>query len=395
MIEGEIIGSNTYCFSDTLTKIYYQIKLKSSGGSSAPSRSAIAILIDRSGSMHGEKLNDAKEAAKLAVNALGSNNFISLYSFSTKTDNLVPFTNAGNKDKILNSIDRIKASGGTFMYNALDEVFHDAKDFSSDGGSVTLIVLTDGQPSDVGDVQRYEQLAAAGSEFGMKIVCIGIGDYDETILKAMADASNGDFINAIDRNSITAAFTKYASEAATSGGTSAVLKLIPRESGAIEIYDQTFSMDDGIATINMGTVGSDPINVTGSVSIKGGAEGNITGMQAVLTYRDNDGSPKENKLNLSLTRTKNSELVVSNVNKELINEARLKMQMGQVEYLIAKGDFDSATRISRQAMDSANATKKREFIEATKRLDRVLDDSKNGNIDKKEAYNQTTRIKRQ
>ena len=395
MIESEIIGSNTYCFSDTLTKIYYQIKLKSSGGSSAPSRSAIAILIDRSGSMHGEKLNDAKEAAKLAVNALGSNNFISLYSFSTKTDNLVPFTKAGNKDKILNSIDRIKASGGTFMYNALDEVFHDAKDFSSDGGSVTLIVLTDGQPSDVGDVQRYEQLAAAGSEFGMKIVCIGIGDYDETILKAMADASNGDFINAIDRNSITAAFTKYASEAATSGGTSAVLKLIPRESGAIEIYDQTFSMDDGIATINMGTVGSDPINVTGSVSIKGGAEGNITGMQAVLTYRDNDGSPKENKLNLSLTRTKNSELVVSNVNKELINEARLKMQMGQVEYLIAKGDFDSATRISRQAMDSANATKKREFIEATKRLDRVLDDSKNGNIDKKEAYNQTTRIKRQ
>ena len=395
MIEGEIMGSNSYCFSDTLTKIYYQIKLRSSGVSSAPSRSAIAILIDRSGSMHGEKLSDAKEAAKLAVNALGSNNFVSLYSFSTKTDNLVPFTKAGGKDKILNSIDKIKASGGTFMYNALDEVYHDAKDFSSDGGSVTLIVLTDGQPSDVGDVKRYEQLAAAGSEFGMKIVCVGIGDYDETILKAMADASNGDFINAIDRNSITGAFTKYASEAATSGGTSAVLKLIPRESGAIEIYDQTFSMEDGIAIINLGTVGADPINATGSVSIKGGAEGNITGMQAVLSYRDNDGSPRENTLSLSLIRTKNSELVVSNVNKELINEARLKMQMGQVEYLIARGDFDSATRISRQAMESANATKKREFIEATKRLDRVLDDSMKGNIDKKEAYNQTTRIKRQ
>ena len=395
MIEGEIMGSNSYCFSDTLTKIYYQIKLRSSGVSSAPSRSAIAILIDRSGSMHGEKLSDAKEAAKLAVNALGSNNFVSLYSFSTKTDNLVPFTKAGNKDKILNSIDKIKASGGTFMYSALDEVYHDAKDFSSDGGSVTLIVLTDGQPSDVGDVKRYEQLAAAGSEFGMKIVCIGIGDYDETILKAMADASNGDFINAIDRNSITSAFTKYASEAATSGGTSAVLKLIPRESGAIEIYDQTFSMEDGIAIINLGTVGADPINATGSVSIKGGAEGNITGMQAVLSYRDNDGSPRENTLSLSLIRTKNSELVVSNVNKELINEARLKMQMGQVEYLIARGDFDSATKISRQAMESANATKKREFIEATKRLDRVLDDSMKGNIDKKEAYNQTTRIKRQ
>ncbi len=395
MIEGEIMGSNSYCFSDTLTKIYYQIKLRSSGVSSAPSRSAIAILIDRSGSMHGEKLSDAKEAAKLAVNALGSNNFVSLYSFSTKTDNLVPFTKAGNKDKILNSIDKIKASGGTFMYSALDEIYHDAKDFSSDGGSVTLIVLTDGQPSDVGDVKRYEQLAAAGSEFGMKIVCIGIGDYDETILKAMADASNGDFINAIDRNSITSAFTKYASEAATSGGTSAVLKLIPRESGAIEIYDQTFSMEDGIAIINLGTVGADPINATGSVSIKGGAEGNITGMQAVLSYRDNDGSPRENTLSLSLIRTKNSELVVSNVNKELINEARLKMQMGQVEYLIARGDFDSATRISRQAMESANATKKREFIEATKRLDRVLDDSMKGNIDKKEAYNQTTRIKRQ
>ena len=395
MIESEVNSSNSYCFADTLTKIYYQIKLKSSGGKSAPSRSAISILIDRSGSMHGEKLDDAKEAAKLVLDILGESNFIALYAFSTRTDNLVPFSRAENKGKIANSIDHIKASGGTFMYSALSEAYNDAKDFSSDGGSVTLIVLTDGQPSDVGDVSKFEQLAGKASEIGMKIVCVGIGDYDETILKAMADVSNGDFINATDRNSISGAFRKYATEAATSGGSSAVLKLVPRESGAIEVYDQAFNIDDGIATINIGTVGSESINVTGSVSIKGGAEGNITGLQAILTYRDNDGSQKENKINLNLTRTKNSELVVSNVNKELINEARLKMQMGQVEYLIAKGDFDSATRISRQAMDSANATKKREFIEATKRLDRVLDQSASGQIDKKEAYNQTTKIKRQ
>ncbi len=394
MIELEVNSSNGYCFADTSTKIYYQIKLKSSSSTSVPSRSAISILIDRSGSMNGEKLNNAKEAAKLVLDTLGENNFIALYAFSAKTSNLVPFSRADNKGKIANSIDHIKASGGTFMYGALSEAYNDAREFSLDGGSVTLIILTDGQPSDVGDVTKYEKLAGEASEIGMKIVCVGIGDYDETILKAMADASNGDFINATDRISITDAFMKYANEAATSGGSSAVLKLIPRESGAIEVYDQTFSIDDGTATIKIGTVGSEPISITGSINIKGGTEGNITGLQVLLTYRDNAGALQENKVNLNLNRTRNSELVVSSVNRELINEARLKMQMGQVEYLIARGDFDSATRISRKAMDSANATKKREFIEATKRLDRVLEQSGSGQVDRKEAYNQTTKIKR-
>ena len=64
-----------------------------------------------------------------------------------------------------------------------------------------------------------------------------------------------------------------------------------------------------------------------------------------------------------------------------------------MEYLISQGDFDNATKINRQAMEAANATRKIELIEATRKLDRVLS-SGSGEVDRKEAYNQTTKIKR-
>ena len=393
MLKMGLKASNSYCFSDTLTKIYFQIAVSAVEGDESGSGSAIAVVIDRSGSMHGDKLDDAKDAAKMVLDVLGESNELALYSFANRVERIIPMGPVNDVDRITKEIDRIRASGGTSLYRALQTVYDDARKFNQEGGSVTVILLTDGQPSDVNDLEQYEKLAANSSEIGMKIVSIGIGDYDETILKRISDITNGDFVNATDRSLVSDTFRKYAVEAATSGGSSAVLKITPRESGSINIFDQTFTVDDGIATVSLGSIGSTPVNVTGSVDIKGGPEGNITALQAALTFRDNDGSQREVKEALNLARTKNSETVVSHINKDLVNEARLKMQMNQVEYLIAQGDFDTATRINKQAMEAASATKKIEFIEATRKLDRVLS-SGSGEVDKKEAYNQTTKIKR-
>ncbi len=393
MLKTEIKTSNSNCFADTLTKIYFQIVISAVQGDRAGSGSAIAIIVDRSGSMHGEKLDDARDAAKMVLDVLGESNELALYSFANRVERIIPMGPVDDVDRISREIDRIRASGGTSLYHALETVYDDARKFSAEGGSVTAILLTDGQPSDVAEVDRYEKLAASASEIGLKIVSIGIGDYDETILKRISDITNGDFVNATDRNLVSETFRKHAREAATAGGTSVTLRIAPRESGSVNIFDQSFTLDDGIATVNLGSVGASPVNVTGSVDIKGGNEGSITALQALLSYRDNDGTAREDKFPVTLNRTKNSEKVVSGINRELVNEARLKMQMNQVEYLISQGDFDNATRVNKQAMEAASATRKVEFIEATKKLDRVLSSS-SGEVDRKEAYNQTTKIKR-
>ncbi len=393
MLKTSIKTSNSNCFADTLTKIYFQVGISAVQGDNAGSGSAIAIIVDRSGSMHGEKLDDARDAAKMVLDVLGEANELALYSFASRVERIIPMGPVDDVDRISKEIDRIRASGGTSLYRALETVYDDARKFSSEGGSVTAILLTDGQPSDVTDVDRYEKLAASASEIGLKIVSIGIGDYDETILKKISDITNGDFVNATDRNLVSDTFRKHAREAATAGGTSVTLKIVPRESGSVNVFDQSFTMDDGIVTVNLGSVGATPVNVTGSLDIKGGTEGSITAMQAIVSYRDTDGSPREDKFPVTLNRTKNSEMVVSSINRDLVNEARLKMQMNQVEYLISQGDFDNATKINRQAMDAANATRKIELIEATRKLDRVLS-SGSGEVDRKEAYNQTTKIKR-
>jgi Ca-activated chloride channel homolog len=78
-----------------------------------PRPAAFCLVLDRSGSMHGQPLEKAKQAAKLAVRNLRPADNFSLVIFDTEAQVLVPSQSATNKESFVRAIETIQAGDST------------------------------------------------------------------------------------------------------------------------------------------------------------------------------------------------------------------------------------------------------------------------------------------
>lgn len=147
---------------------------------------SMVIVIDRSGSMAGEKIAMAREAAIGAVKLLSRLDRIGVVAFTGATEWLVPLQPADNRNAIVRRLSTLGGGGGTDMYPALEQA-----QTALAGASTNLrhiIVLTDGQ-SVPGD---FEGLARACGRAGITISAIAVGpDADRALLARIAQLSGG------------------------------------------------------------------------------------------------------------------------------------------------------------------------------------------------------------
>ncbi|HMQ15655.1 MAG TPA: VWA domain-containing protein, partial [Phycisphaerae bacterium] len=147
---------------------------------------SMVIVIDRSGSMAGEKLDLAKAAAAAAVRLLGTHDRIGVIAFDGGSEWVVPLGPCGDKRGILAALSTIGAGGGTVMHPALEAALT-----ALQGGETNIrhvIVLTDGQ-SAPGD---FEALARQYADAGVTISAIAVGsDADQALLGRIAAISGG------------------------------------------------------------------------------------------------------------------------------------------------------------------------------------------------------------
>ena len=75
----------------------------------------MALVIDKSGSMDGDKIEMAKSAARSAVELLGNSDQVAVIAFDGDTFVIIEMQSASNKGRIGDDISRIEASGGTSL----------------------------------------------------------------------------------------------------------------------------------------------------------------------------------------------------------------------------------------------------------------------------------------
>ena len=110
----------------------------------------IVLVIDRSGSMEGTKLENAKSAAIAFVNALLDQNHpdtrIAVVSFAGDTSQNIGLTNYNGKTNVINAINAINADGGTHTQAGVQR----ASNILS-GQPIThnkhIVLLSDGEPT--------------------------------------------------------------------------------------------------------------------------------------------------------------------------------------------------------------------------------------------------------
>ena len=154
----------------------------------------VVMVIDASGSMRGDKLNQVKHDASDLVETLLSNpdNNIALVRFDNDAAILSGLTN--NKTEILNLIDGLVATGGTNYYAGLlkaEEVLNGY--VQQDDRELILLFLTDGYPNDQtpNEIAQYRTLKATYPYMTINGVQYEMGD---TILQPIIDVSDKQFI---------------------------------------------------------------------------------------------------------------------------------------------------------------------------------------------------------
>lgn len=149
---------------------------------------ALALVIDRSGSMYGEKLDMTKDAAIGAVSALGDQDYVGVIAFDAQPHIVAEMGPAKNRREIMAAIGGIKSDGGTAMYEPMEKAFEMLK-----GVRATLkhcVVLTDGQ-SMPGD---FEGLALAMAREKITVSTVGVGeDINSKLLEDIAAIGHGRF----------------------------------------------------------------------------------------------------------------------------------------------------------------------------------------------------------
>jgi Ca-activated chloride channel family protein len=175
---------------------YLQVDLIASGDPAERHRVPVnaVLILDRSGSMQGPKMDRAKEAARALVAALGADDRLSIVEFSSSARVALESTalTEGARATALEAIERLFAGGGTNMSSAFDLAAGQLAAGHLQGRVDKVFLASDGQANE-GFFERGTLLRIAAHDFATATLStFGLGDdYDEDFMNALAARSGG------------------------------------------------------------------------------------------------------------------------------------------------------------------------------------------------------------
>lgn len=150
----------------------------------------LCLVIDRSTSMKGERLDKVKAAASLLIEKLGSEDVISIITFSDRAEVVLPAVRPENRQALIARVRSIMASGGTEIYQGLLAGVKEMRKSPLNQFINHLILLTDGQT--YGDDEACLNLAKKISTQGIGLSAFGIGsDWNDQFLDNLVSSSGG------------------------------------------------------------------------------------------------------------------------------------------------------------------------------------------------------------
>lgn len=153
----------------------------------------VAIVLDKSGSMQGDKIKKAREAALMVIDQLSSQDIVSVVAYDNSVSVLVPATKASDKAAIRAGINRLSAGGSTALFAGVSKGASEVRKFLAKNRVNRVILLSDGL-ANVGPDSPGE-LAALGASIikeGISVTTIGLGlGYNEDLMTQLAQRSDG------------------------------------------------------------------------------------------------------------------------------------------------------------------------------------------------------------
>lgn len=304
----------------------------------------LALVIDRSGSMKGNRLRNAIQGAVAAIERLNDGDVVSVVTFDSRTQILVPPTtiDASSRSRIRGDVQGISLGGDTCISCGVEDGL--ALLERTTGRVNRMIVLSDGDATaGVRDIPGFRSMAQRARDRGASITTIGVDvEYNEKILTAIAADSNGRHYFVENETALERVF-EAETESLTgtlASGAEAQIELAPGVE-LVRVFDRTFRRVGNRIVVPLGAFGGgETKTVLVKVRVPVDQEGQQPVADVEMTYRDHVGDTDgrcNGKLLLAVADGPSSDidaLVEGRVNRSetasVLKEANELFQQGRV-----------------------------------------------------------------
>jgi len=209
--------------------VYAEVRLAADPAARAESRAplALAIVLDTSGSMYGEKIEQAKQAVLGVMRDMRDDDQITMIRYSSDVSVVQPLARLGDvRQTLATQIRQIEADGGTAIplgmragVKALEE--------AGRGRVRRVVLISDGLDS---SRNESEHIAHDSFEHGVTISSLGIGlDFDEAYMAGVSQRGHGNFAYVKDSSALASFLSRELQQTASTTIEGAVVQVkIPR-----------------------------------------------------------------------------------------------------------------------------------------------------------------------
>ena len=183
------------------SEIYYYVHLQgikkevSTNSKKAPLN--LSLVLDRSGSMGGEKLMNVKKAVVYIINQMSSTDILSIVFYDTDVNVLLEPQRLENKEAIIKKVNEINSGSSTNLEGGINkgyELVKSSKNLENSEMINRVLLLSDGlanvgvsDPNQLGNITR-----SYFDNFGISISTFGVGlDYNEDLMAKIATQGGG------------------------------------------------------------------------------------------------------------------------------------------------------------------------------------------------------------
>lgn len=338
--------------------VYLRLSLKSLAAGKREKRTPVnaAIVIDRSGSMQGERIAAAKEGARVALKRLSSDDTVALIAYNHEVDVLSPAAPLRNsRDKLLEAIDGLHADGTTALYDGVKEGGRQVEEYVSDNNVNRVILLSDGLanvgPSSPGELAELGRKLASK---GISVSTIGLGlDYNEDLMQRLAAASDGNHVFVERPSDLAEIFDREFGDALSVSARDITI-IIECKAGFSpkRILGRDGSVDGNKVTLKLNQLQADNERyvVVELEAPEGRTEGAADVADVSVTYvdLDNGGKPGRAEAKPSVRFSSNAKEIEDGLNKPVMSQVTQQIATENSEQAVElrdKGDIDGARKV--------------------------------------------------
>lgn len=289
MVEGRVGFKEREADKDQENFVFLDITAKKDGlGQANPLN--LAIVLDRSGSMQGKRLENALAAARGMIERLRDGDVISLVAYGTTAEVKVAATEIDSRSRfqVLRELDDIVAGGDTCISCGLEM----ASELLSRRPNMVdqMLLLSDGEATTgTKEEAGFRELAARIQRQGATISTIGVDvDYNEQVMSAIAEESNGRHHFVENAAALASIFDEELKSLANTVAdeTELTVSLAPGVQ-VVEVYDRAFRREGDVLKIPIGAFsGGDERTFLMKVLVPAGKVGIRPVADVHLAYRD-------------------------------------------------------------------------------------------------------------